>query len=1545
MKIRRLKVVAWLLFGTAATLLAADGTWVAPGGGAWSDTANWQNQTVAEGSGATATFDVGSGTVSNDMTALALRGVLLGGAGYTLAGNTLALDAAGFITILGGNHTVGLPLTLGGPATFSLASGRTLTVNGAISGTGGLELYGGRTVLGAANTYAGPTVLVTGILEVASTDALGSSSDDPANLVLGDGTFRYTGPSATLSRGYTLLPGPDTNRAAIIDIPDADTTLTIAGQVAAPGGSFIKTGEGTLRYTYPGFQELSKSKGAGNQAMPLVIDENGSAGTDGFMHFTVDKGRVILGAPGQTNQITGWAGIGNRTLASPRMDIIGGVTRFIDSIVTIGRGTGTSASPQQPSLYISNGAFVEVPFFVMGFPNGQPDFYSEPCLHIDGATLRVTGNCFLSESANLKSTVVITNGGLFQCDSTEWDRGMSLSQTAGAQTDVHVNGSTVRTYQMRLGRGANLNVGAGGTVELDTTPGNVTAGTPTLNLGTARFSGATLKQRTANLISDWFVDVTNLLVGTDGLTLDVDSHAWLGALPKADPASAGGSLTKTGPGRLVLTPTALDIQVNSGTLALSTAGRNHDAAVGTVTLGAGSALEIGAAQGAAGMTLDLNGGPLLLTPHTLSSTPGFWVFTNNAMRRADGYLQLTRESGKWNAVQHVSGAAHFWRKIKVDTPWTVRFGYTCWALGSNPADGVCLVMHNDPRGMSALGSTGGNLGYGGGSDTRITNSVAVGLDVYQHQLRFGRQGAFVSSRALPSLPKLAVQPVKSMITVSYDGTGKLVVLIDYPGSPVCRQAWLADVAAEVGNSEAFIGFVGSTGGSQGQHAISDVTFESGDAPPAYSRTGGRLSLTAGETLNAVAETSPVQRGYVLGDLAYGDQSVLNLETRTTPVPEPTLHDAGLWSLNGKAFWKAPGRLAVSSNFTWSSGSAYTTNAYPVADSWTARFNYDIGLMSTPPADYVTFAIQGQTPTSTSHTPNPGFAIQWRYYQGDIRTTQLKMFTNGVEVTATTDLTPVNLATGGPAQMTVSHDAAARTVTVITEQAAGVVTNVFSGVDVPTATGAATAYVGFGAFTGGSYAENIVSDFSFTTTPLASPALPAYVAFDTMSGSGTLIKRGAAALGLMGDDARPTSDLALRLEQGGLVLGKASHEPVSSRNSAGDWIFSDKLGGCDDTLKICEYQSYFVGTAMSLRRIRIGVPWTATFKMLIGKSTSSPADGFSFFLHNAPERLGRATGITSWSGFQDIPKSFGLRWLFYPYHGAATRYSTCIGRNGSWDSSTAQSYLPVMLSRESATAFSLRYEPETGTLTSVMSRDGLVSTNIFTGINLVGDVQDTMAYVGFGSGTGGAYQELFLSDFRVTYDTPADATSGPDYLAALTLPDASANTITLDTSLTGGLFRIASATLGDGATLGVAAAREPGTLVLGTTALAGDAAFEIGTGCTLAATDVTGGTDIVKRGTGTLALAGAAAAHTGDTHLEAGTLALDAARLPRTTDLHVTSGATLNLAFTGKQHVHALFVDGAPMPGGRYTAENAAWITGPGALIVTYPPSGSILFLR
>jgi len=405
MKIGHLGAVAWVVIGAAATLRAADGTWIAPGGGAWSDTANWQDQAVAEGSGATATFAAAGGAVNNDMAALALRGVQLGGAGYTFAGNALALDAAGFITVLGGSHTVGLPLTLGGDTAVTLASGQTLTVDGTVSGGGSLKLYGGRTVLGAANTYAGPTVLVTGTLEVASADALGSSDDDPANLVLGEGTFRYTGPSATLSRGYTLLPGVSSNRAAVIDIPNAGTTLTVAGKVAAPGGSFIKTGEGTVAYTYPGYQEFNRSKLPAEETGLYSYDENGVAATN-YAMFTVEKGRMIIGAPGQTNIIyagSGW--IGCKTLASPRMDIIGGYTRFVNGWLTVGRGTGTAASPQSPSLHIRDAAVsFEGSGLCLDNANGQANHRCRPLLTVSNSYVQAVSFLF-GEDPNVTGRV------------------------------------------------------------------------------------------------------------------------------------------------------------------------------------------------------------------------------------------------------------------------------------------------------------------------------------------------------------------------------------------------------------------------------------------------------------------------------------------------------------------------------------------------------------------------------------------------------------------------------------------------------------------------------------------------------------------------------------------------------------------------------------------------------------------------------------------------------------------------------------------------------------------------------------------------------------------------------------------------------------------------------------------------------------------------------------------------------------------------------------------------------------------------------------
>ena len=1547
-------LIVHLAVACAASVLWADnGTWSAATGGNWSDTANWAAATPATGSTYTATFNTGSGTVNNDLTDLSLKGLQLSGSGFTLAGNTLTLDSAGFITMSGSNNTVNLPLALLGNATLSAASAQTLVVNGAVSGNGGLTIYGGRAVLGnTANSYTGATILVTGILEVASVNALGSSPADPANLSLGDGTFRYTGSSATLSRGFTLAPTNfGGNRALAIDVTNAATTLTVAGKVATPNGSFIKTGEGTLTFTYPGYQEIGKTKPANAESGVITFDANGVADTNSYPTFLVDKGRMILGAAGQTNVIvasSGW--VGSKTLASPRLDIIGGVTRFTGGYLTIGRGTGTTASPQRPSMTISGGAYVTIEGsgLVMDNANGLGAAHRcSPSLGITNATLRVFNDCFLSEDGNATSTVIVANNGLFQSDSSSPVGGMKLSASTGAKTDVTFdNGSTGLVYQARLARGSSLTVIGNSVFAMDTTPTN--AYQTDLNVGKVLFNGGKLAQRTTSLTSDWFVSLTNVLVGANNMTLDVASQAWLDAPTRADPSNLGGKLIKSGNGTLVIRPTALNVQVNAGRMAYAVEAPQVTNVnnTSTATFAGGSSVELSANGAANGVTLALSGATLNLTPHSLVSNPDLWRYNDRAMRRGDGILQLTPEMGTAGALANQRGSAFLLRKQTVSGAWTATYSYICWATGTDPADGFAFVLQNDPRGLAALGASGANLGYADTTANKITNSIAVGINVTGHQIRFGRQGTLVDTRALPTLlPKLGSSPIKTKFTVSYDGVGLMTVMIDRPGSISYGFTWQVNIAAEVGASDAYLGFSAGTGGRYGQHSITDFLFDNGTAtPPSYCRYGGRITLGA-ETLTTLGNPSTQQRGFVLGTLAYAEQSVLQADASAVPAapPAPTLADKGMWKLNQFANWKPDGRLAVSTNNYSSPGSAFTTNSYPVTTSWTARFGYDIGNTTVPPADYITFTVQNLTTNNTSHTPTPGFAIMWRYYENGTNTTWVKMYTNGVMVIATNNIAPVSLINGQHANMTVDYNAATKIVTVITSQAGGAFTNFFNGVDMLSAVGSTSAYLGFGAFTGGLYAENIVSDFSFSSAAVAAASGGSgYLGFDKLSGSGTLIKRGTAALGLMGDMDQPTSNLTVRLEQGGLVLRKNNLEPLSVIGARSDWAFTPEgKWGDNGTLQFCTYVVNSTGTATTSRRVRVKEPWTVTYSFM----SSASADAYSFFLHNDPRGPSAVGGATTGAGYNGITPSIGLRWCFYPGHAASVSNKVTIGRAGNWDENKNVSYLPVVL-LNGWTGCTIKYDPVAATLTAVLTQGVYGVTNVFTGVNVPTDVGSDYAYLGFGGGCGGATAEMRVRDFTMTYDSPlTDTLPSQTYLASLTLPAASTNTVTLDTSIASGSFKIAAATVGSGATLGLAAAVQPGTLAIGAVTQLGDASYPVAAGCTLAVSNVVGGAALTKSGSGTLALSGTVATYTGVTRLTAGTLSLPAALMPSATDLYVTSGAFLNLAFTGRQYVHMLTVNGVMMHGGTYTSANASWITGPGTLVVTYPPVGTTITVK
>jgi autotransporter-associated beta strand protein len=1539
-------------FIAAAALLAADGTWTAPGGGDWSGAANWQNNTPAQGPGATAFFTSGSGTVNNDVTDLALLGLVLDGAGFTFTGNPLALDADGFIRVLGGSHAVDLPLTLSGDTAVTAALNEGLTLSGALSGAGGLTLNGGRvTLANAANAYTGQTVLQTGLLEVASIGALGGGT---APLTLGKGTFRYAGNdgSGDLTQGYTVLNGGG-NAVTVLDVR---TNLTVSGKVDAPsvgGGRVIKAGPGTLTYACPGYQTLNRGGSGVTADTNLVVDPvNGGAGIQGYQDFTLAEGGIVFNTPGQTNRFTGHTVIGVRYPAAAHMEVHNGVLQAPDTWFSISRGNGDAGTPYSSSLTVTGGR-VELRGIIMGYGAKMSGFKSYPRLIQSGGVMTASGDSYVPESGGAVGTLIFS-GGTFTSDGTGQGFDLNRGGTAGTSMDVTGN-AVVSLAKLRVNTGATLSVTNGGTLALRSTTA--------ANNGTVLFDNATLTTYApADQPSEWFHGTPKLYVGAGGLTTDVPAgqYAFLATPPAEYPSDPGGRLAKTGLGTLALQNTKLPVDVQQGRLRLMGGHLSSNETARSITLAQGTELELAAPHAAETHTAFFwEGEPALdLTVTDLTSHPDLWQLNGTAVRRADGRLQLTPMTA--NTV----GSAFMARRFSMTNAW--QMGFAVAAVGGRGSgaqgDGVALVIQNDARGKSAVSTNVTGYGYAGAA-VPVTNSFAVALDVTNRRLRFATNGVFTADHDISfSAAGIGADIDQTRVQVSYDGIGTVACRLQRKGLPSIEYVQAVDLTSLTGGTHAWIGFTaGNTANRFEQHMVSEVSFATGTPEKAYAQYGGSLDLAAGQTSRARINPAPAQNGFGMAALTYSDNSVLDISQATKPEPPeplkpPDIADQAMWTLNGKAFWDASGSLSVSSNAQYSSGSAYCTRPYTVTNSWTARFRYDMGLRSTPPADGFALTLQALGPTNPYNIYNtsivPAVSVGWRYYEGDRRTTGLRIVTNGVTSISSYDIAPIDLVQNGPAEMTVAYDATDHTLTVTTVQSTGTNVTVYANVNIGALLGGPRAYIGFNAYTGGSYAQNLISGFTFDSEGLLSADEEegtswrrGYLAFDAVSGSGTLVKRGNAALGIHDGPANAFSNATVRLEQGGLVLRKALYEPVTlgdafrlSPNAS--WT----PGGILQTMWI---NPNTAGAGTTANRYPVTQAWTARFTFFVG-ARNGAADAFSFFMHNdprGPAALGAHFASAGYAGTGSIQKSLAVRWNFYEDNNMSNTVE--IGKNGAFVASTRRSNLPIRITTTNlATDMELRHDPVAKTLALTMIQDTNIVATVFTDIDIPALVGDSLAYIGFGSGCGGQQCETRVKDFCFSFDAPQITQPVSACLGTAVVPAGATAAVTLDTVVPDAAFTIASVQAGDGATLRAESLNaNNGSLNIAQTEIDGTVAFDAGRGgSALSLGGVTGAGTLVKQGAGTLTLADTAA-YTGDTVLAEGTLALDAPRLPDTTDLHVTSGATLHLAFIGKQYIHALYIDSAPQSGGRYTAANAPWITGPGALVVTYPPLGSLIMLK
>lgn len=271
-------------------------------------------------------------------------------------GGTLVMsdysDTVGAVTLNSGSILGGLGSLTG--TSYSMLDGN---VSAVLAGTGNLTKTGSGTVtLSGLNTYTGSTTIYGGWLNVATlanggvASNIGQSSNAASNLVFSGGTLRYTGGSVTIDRHFTM---PD-YQLTTVDVTNAATNLTLAGNSSAGLGYLQKSGPGTL--TLSGVN--------GHTGVTFVVGGElvlmgGQAISDAGGVYLADiaGARLVLGADERIGSLTGGgANGGNVSIGAHHLTVgdatnvsYDGVISGTGSVTKEGTGTWTLSRSQSYS--------------------------------------------------------------------------------------------------------------------------------------------------------------------------------------------------------------------------------------------------------------------------------------------------------------------------------------------------------------------------------------------------------------------------------------------------------------------------------------------------------------------------------------------------------------------------------------------------------------------------------------------------------------------------------------------------------------------------------------------------------------------------------------------------------------------------------------------------------------------------------------------------------------------------------------------------------------------------------------------------------------------------------------------------------------------------------------------------------------------------------------------------------------------------------------------------------------------------------------------
>jgi autotransporter-associated beta strand protein len=240
------------------------GTWAAGNSTKWSGYA-WQNKETA------ATFG-GTGGAVNISGSVIAHGMTIDSTNYTFSGGSLTVTAGGIAA--NESATIGSPLYVGGPQSWTVASGKTLTINGAlhtvisdttVSGAGNVVINGlingggaangpndsyakpggliknntGSLTLNAASTYGGDITVNSGTLTLAAGGTYSGAFYGYGGISCGNFATSIGGGTSSFT-GNISLP----SSATFSFIPAAGVRALFYGAISG-SGPVVQNGPGT----------------------------------------------------------------------------------------------------------------------------------------------------------------------------------------------------------------------------------------------------------------------------------------------------------------------------------------------------------------------------------------------------------------------------------------------------------------------------------------------------------------------------------------------------------------------------------------------------------------------------------------------------------------------------------------------------------------------------------------------------------------------------------------------------------------------------------------------------------------------------------------------------------------------------------------------------------------------------------------------------------------------------------------------------------------------------------------------------------------------------------------------------------------------------------------------------------------------------------------------------------------------------------------------------------------------------------------------------